>query len=111
MRKKQGLDESRFNNFLPVSIIFVKAFGKSTFLNTANLLEPFQSGFTAHHSTESALLKVFNDILVAVDAGKNAVLILLDLKAAFDTVDHNVLICRLEHLIISGVFLIICPNY
>lgn len=70
-----------------------------TFLNTANLLEPFQSGFTTYHSTESALLKVFNDILMAVDAGKNAVLILLDLTAAFDTVDHNVLICRLEHLI------------
>ncbi len=70
-----------------------------TFLNTANLLEPFQSGFTAYYSTESALLKVFNDVLVAVDAGKNAVLILLDLTAALDTVDHNVLIGQLEHLI------------
>lgn len=69
------------------------------FLNAANLLIPFQSGFTAYHSTESALLKVFNDILFAVDAGKTAVLILSNLTAAFDTIDHNVLICHLEYLI------------
>lgn len=51
-----------------------------TFLNAAHLLKPFQSGFTAHHSTlQSALLTVLNDILLAVDAGKNAVLIMLDL--------------------------------
>ncbi len=83
--KKQGLDEGCFNNFRPVSkLSFLSKLLEKvvqlqliTFLNTANLLEPFQSGFTAYHSTESALLKVFNDILVAVDAGKNAVLILL----------------------------------
>ncbi len=38
-------------------------------------------------------------MLVAADAGKNAVLILLILQAAFDTVDHNVFIAQLEHLI------------
>ena len=42
-------------------------------------------------------MKVFNDLLSIVDSGNNAVLILLDLTAAFDTVDHDILIARLEH--------------
>ncbi len=62
--KKQGLDESCFNNFRPVSkLSFLSKLLENvvqlqliTFLNTVNLLEPFQSGFTAYHSTESALL-------------------------------------------------------
>ena len=67
------------------------------FLKSSDIFEPLQSGFSAHHSTESALLKVFNDLLSIVDSGNNAVLILLDLTAAFDTVDHDVFIARLEH--------------
>lgn len=78
------------------------------FLNAANL-EPFQSGFTAYHSTESAFLKVFNDILL--DDSKNAVLI-LDLTTAFESVDHNVLIWHVEHFIsIKGTALLWFSSY
>ena len=59
----------------------------------------FQSGFKTLHSTETALLRVFNDILLANDSGDYVVLVLLDLTAAFDTVDHDILVSRLQHLV------------
>ncbi len=68
-----------------------------------NILDKFQSGFRVGHSTESALLRVVNDLRIIRDAGNVAALILLDLSAAFDTIDH---VIRLSHLIgISGTVL------
>lgn len=69
----------------------------TSYLILNNILDPFQSAFKAKHSTESALLRVTNYILVSVDSGNCAVLVLLDLSAAFDTVDHCILLKRLNH--------------
>jgi len=55
-----------------------------------------QSGFRPGHSTETAALRVLSDILEAVDDGDVAALVLLDLSAAFDTVDHAILCRRLQ---------------
>ena len=49
------------------------------------------------HSTETALTRIHNDILLAIDDNSCVMLLLLDLSAAFDTVDHDTLLGRLEH--------------
>ena len=55
-----------------------------------------QSAYKKYHSTESALLKVKNDILLNMDAQKVTLLVLLDLSAAFDTVRRDILLGRLR---------------
>ena len=55
-----------------------------------------QSAYRAMHSTETAVLKVLADILLALDSGDLAMLTLLDLSAAFDSVDHDTLLKRLQ---------------
>ena len=67
-----------------------------TYLKDNTLLPDLQSGFRAHHSTETAVLKVMSDILLALDSGSLALLTLLDLSAAFDSVDHVTLLSRLH---------------
>jgi hypothetical protein len=63
----------------------------------------FQSAYREGHSTETALTRVQNDLLKAVDNQGGAVLVLLDLSAAFDTIDHQVLLMTLRHCIgVSG---------
>uniref|UniRef100_A0A3P9KTU5 Reverse transcriptase domain-containing protein n=1 Tax=Oryzias latipes TaxID=8090 RepID=A0A3P9KTU5_ORYLA len=75
----------------------------TTALDSHGILDPFQSGFRRAHSTETALLKVTNDILMQSDAGKCSVLLLLDLTAAFDTIDYFVLLDRLKNWVgVSG---------
>jgi len=66
-------------------------------LEDANLMLPLQSVYRSHHSTETALIKVLSDIFDAADLGKVSLLGLLDLSAALDTVDHDILLRRLEN--------------
>ena len=64
--------------------------------NAERLLPELQSTYRAHHSTETAVAKVLANILLALDAGDLSILTLLDLSAAFNTVDHEMLLHRLE---------------
>ena len=68
----------------------------SDYLGTNSLLPNLQSAYRVFHSTETAMLKVSSDILTALDQGDLALLSLLDLTSAFDTVDHDILSRRLE---------------
>lgn len=65
------------------------------FLNENTIFDKFQSGFRSQYSTKAALLKVTNNLLFSVDSGNGAVLVLLELSAAFNIVDHVIL---LDHL-------------
>lgn len=61
-----------------------------------NLHEPLQSAYRKYHGTETALLRVQNDLLRSMDQGQAAFLVLLDLSSAFDTIDHAILLERLQ---------------
>jgi hypothetical protein len=67
-----------------------------THLDSFKSISPFQSAYRKFHSTETALLKIQNDLLLASNQQKVSALILLDLSAAFDTIDHHILLSRLS---------------
>lgn len=60
-------------------------------------MNTFLSGFRSRHSTEMALLRVLNGIYLSIDSGDPVALVLLDLTAAFDTVNHSILNSYSEH--------------
>ena len=71
-----------------------------------NLADSHQSAYTGAHSTESALIKVKNDIMLSIDGKKAVLLVPMDLSAAFDTIDYKILVSRLSKRIgVSGTTL------
>ena len=67
------------------------------YVRDKQLKELLQSAYSEYHSTETALTKVHNDVMLAMDNQKVVLLLLLDLSAAFDTVDHTILLSRLRN--------------
>jgi exonuclease III len=102
--KKFGLDLV-FMNFRPISNLpFVSKTAEkvvaSQILDHCSAHAPLaacQSSYRKHHSTETALLKVQSDILLSMDRQEVTLLVLLDLSAAFDTIDHDIMINLLEN--------------
>ena len=95
--KKPSPSKDDMKNYRPVSnLSFIskvleKVVAKriQSHLFSTNSSNPFQSAYKKFHSTEAALLKIHNDILMAMDKGKVTALALLDLSAAFDLWDHQ----------------------
>ena len=112
--KKSTLDSDALHNYGPVSnLSFVSKLVErvvekqlNAHLDDNALRDPFQSAYRAGHSTETALIRVTNDIATALDRKCTTILVLLDLSCAFGTINHKILLRRLEHSVgISGAAL------
>ena len=81
------------------------------YLNANSLFDTRQSAHRKFHSPEILLLSILDDFLNKLDNNSNMQLILLDLSAAFDTIDHSILIKRLEDIGIVGIPLAWIKSY
>ena len=95
-----------FNYFLKKLLL-----PKSYLINN-DIVDNVQSAYKVGHSCETALLRVYNDIVTTISKGNAAMLVLLDLSAAFDTIDHDHLLCILEKYVgICGNALKLIKSY
>ena len=98
--KKPSLTSTVLDNYWPVSNIPVlgKALERVVasqlqgFLDETDYLDPFQSGFSPGYGTETALVALVEDLRRELDRGSVSLLVLLDLSAAFDTINHGILL-------------------
>ena len=110
---KNNLDPQLLNSYRPVSnLSYLSKMIESAalqqlneHLGKINVLPEMQSAYRKHHSTETALCSVVDDLLKSMDEGKCSIIILLDLSAAFDTVVHELLVDDLMAIGIEGTAL------
>lgn len=103
--KSNDLDHDAFKSYRPVSnLSFIsKILEKcallqlTTYLEGNNLISDAQSGYRAYHSCETLLVRMFDDMNREINGNKAVALILLDLSAAFDTIDYDILTQRLQN--------------
>ncbi|CAB4034171.1 Hypothetical predicted protein, partial [Paramuricea clavata] len=101
---KKGCEYMEYKNLRPISDLqFVSKITERAasdqiynHILANNVFPPLQSAYRKHHSTETALLKVINDIHVNMNNQQVTLLVFLDLSSAFDTVDYNILINRIQ---------------
>lgn len=98
--KKQTLDPTELSSHRPISnLSFISKIVERVIaarfaehVEAEHLLPSHQSAYRAHHSTETAVIAVHDELVRNIDSGGVSVLVLLDLSAAFDTVDHDILL-------------------
>ena len=112
-------DETMFNNYRPISILptLSKVFEKVIFIqvhehfHVNNLYFSNQYGFRKKHSTELAVLEVIDRITNQLDQGITPINIYLDLSKAFDTLDHDILVNKLQYYGVNGSALALFRSY
>src|SRR6218665_3053498 len=118
--KKPFLDKELLSNYRPISnLSFLSKLSERVvlsrlkgYLTSNNLLNPNQSAYTKHHSTETLLASLYNKLVMAIGHQQVSCLCLLDISAAFDTIDHTILTHRLSSLFgISGTALSWIKSY
>ena len=82
-----------------------------TYFTESNLYYSAQYGFRKGHSTEYALLELIDKLTNSIDKGDTPLTIFLDLSKAFDTLDHNILLNKLNYYGINGISLKLLENY
>ena len=98
------------NNYRPISLLSVinKLMEKlmfkriSKFIEKYNILYEYQFGFRKDHSTTLAIMEIHENIINTLEKGSYIAGLYLDLSKAFDTVDHEILLSKLEHYGIRG---------
>ena len=105
------------SNLTQLSKTLEKVIAQQLLTHTDHMSEMYQSTYKPQHSTETALLCVCEDIKKALDRKNGTALVMIDLSAAFDTIDHHILLHRLLHRLrhrygVSGAALkwIVIPN-
>ena len=104
-------DKSKFTNYRPVALlpqfskILEKLFCKrlNKFIDKYKLLTESQYGFRSNRSTSLAILELIEEISTALDNKDYTIGVFIDLRKAFDTIDHKLLLTKLEHFGIRGI--------
>ena len=104
--KKDNLDPDELKNYRSVSNLhFISKIIEKLVVQRLedhlckySLFDPLQSAYRSGHSTETALVKINNDIVSSLDGGQCVILASLDLSSAFDTVDHAIFLRRLQDM-------------
>ena len=112
-------DPTQFGNYRPISVlpVFSKVFERIIqdrvlrYLKREGLFIPSQYGFRRGHSTDMAILDMVENIRAAWEKGESCLGIFIDFRKAFDTVDHGILLAKLEHIGIRGAPLELFRSY
>ena len=116
---KKCTTPSSVSDFRPIALLcfLSKALEKiahtqiTEYLNEKNLHDPFQTGFRKYHSTQTALIKITDDIRMAINKKKIILLLLFDFSKAFDTISPTKMLCKLRHLGFSRMALLWIKSY